>query len=129
LKKNYEESDNLFIQYTRAFTERVSDTLSSIFSESDNAIAIAHFKQTIDPNFNLDVFMRQAREFIIPEVIDAYLHGDVDTLRLWCSEATFNVLTAGIKAQLQQGLVSDSKILDLRNVEVSKLYYNLNISD
>ncbi|RKP24061.1 hypothetical protein SYNPS1DRAFT_17694, partial [Syncephalis pseudoplumigaleata] len=117
MKRSYEDSDNILIQYTRSITERVTDTFSALFSESESAVAIAHLKATLDPNFNLEVFMRQAREFIVPEVIDAYLHGDVDTLRLWCSEATFNVLTAGIKAQLQQGLVSDSKILDLRNVE------------
>ncbi|RKP09087.1 hypothetical protein THASP1DRAFT_14741 [Thamnocephalis sphaerospora] len=116
-KRSYEDSDNVLIQYTRAFTERVSDTFGSIFSESESAMAIAQLKETVDPNFNMEVFMRQAREFIIPEVIDAYLHGDTETLRLWCSEATYNVLTAGIQAQIQQGLISDSKILDLRNVE------------
>jgi import inner membrane translocase subunit TIM44 len=90
MKRSYDDSDNIVIQYTRSITERVSDTFSAMFSESENAVAIAHLKATLDPNFNLEVFMRQAREFIIPEVIDAYLHGDTDTLRLWCSEAVSN---------------------------------------
>lgn len=31
--------------------------------------------------------MKEARGFIVPEVMEAYLKGDVETLKLWCSEA------------------------------------------
>ena len=41
----------------------------------------------IDPTFNMDKFMSEARTYIIPEVMEAYLRGDVETLKLWCSEA------------------------------------------
>ncbi|CEG84502.1 hypothetical protein RMATCC62417_18297 [Rhizopus microsporus] len=116
-RKNYEESDNLFISYTRAFTDRVSDAFGSIFEESDQAQAIRAF-QMIDPTFNMDKFMVDARTYIVPELMEAYLKGDVDTLKLWCSEATYNVLTAVIQAQVQQGLISDCKIQDLRDIEL-----------
>ncbi|OMH80337.1 Mitochondrial import inner membrane translocase subunit tim44 [Zancudomyces culisetae] len=49
--------------------------------------------------------------------MDAYLNGDVGTLKEWCSEASYNVLSAIITAQQQQGLISDCKILDLRHVD------------
>ncbi|KAJ1677822.1 protein translocase subunit [Spiromyces aspiralis] len=49
--------------------------------------------------------------------MDAYLAGDPETLKVWCSEASYNVLNAVITAQLQQGIVSDCKILDLRHVD------------
>ncbi|KAF7725484.1 protein translocase subunit [Apophysomyces ossiformis] len=116
-RKNYEESDNLFVSYTRAFTDRISETFGSIFEESDQAQAIRAFQQ-IDPTFNMDKFMVDARRYIVPEVMEAYLKGDVETLKLWCSEATYNVLTALIQAQMQQGLVSDCRIQDLRDVEL-----------
>ncbi|KAI9475961.1 MAG: hypothetical protein EXX96DRAFT_526847 [Benjaminiella poitrasii] len=116
-KKNYEESDNIFISYSRALTDRISDAFGSIFEESDQAQAIRSF-QSIDPRFNMDKFMTEARKYIIPEVMEAYLKGDVDTLKLWCSEATYNVLTAVIQAQMQQGLISDCKIQDLRDIEL-----------
>ncbi|CAO3642821.1 unnamed protein product [Cunninghamella echinulata] len=116
-RRNYEESDNLFISYTRAFTDRVSETFGSIFEESDQAQAIRSL-QMIDPTFNMEKFMKEARSYIVPELMEAYLKGDVETLKLWCSEATYNVLTAVIQAQLQQGLVSDCKIQDLRDIEV-----------
>ncbi|KAI8088773.1 uncharacterized protein BX664DRAFT_331336 [Halteromyces radiatus] len=116
-RKSYEDSDNVFVSYTRAFTDRVSDAFGSIFEESDQAQAIRAF-QTIDPTFNMDKFMKEARGFIVPELMEAYLKGDVETLKIWCSEATYNVLTAVIQAQMQQGLISDCKIQDLRDVDL-----------
>ncbi|KAI9271324.1 hypothetical protein BY458DRAFT_509670 [Sporodiniella umbellata] len=116
-KRNYEESDNIFISYSRAFTDRISDTFGSIFEESDQAQAIRAL-QSIDPRFNMDKFMTDARTYIVPELMEAYLKGDVETLKLWCSEATYNVLTAVIQAQMQQGLISDCKIQDLRDIEL-----------
>lgn len=113
-------------------------TIGSMFEESDQAQAIRVF-QTIDPSFNMDKFMTEARKYIVPELMEAYLKGDVETLKLWCSEAvswkkgnhakwqklivliiqTYNVLTAVIQAQMQQGLISDCKIQDLRDIDVS----------
>ena len=75
--------------YTRgsiAYTVRLLYYLGSIFEESDQAQAIRAF-QAIDPTFNMDKFMEDARKFIIPELMEAYLKGDVETLKLWCSEA------------------------------------------
>ena len=43
--------------------------------------------QMIDPSFNMDKFLREARTYIIPEVMEAYLKGDVEALKMWCSEA------------------------------------------
>ncbi|CAG8536440.1 12192_t:CDS:2 [Ambispora leptoticha] len=117
LKRNYEDSDNIVISYTRAITSRLSDTFSSFFEETEVAQTISLIKM-VDPQFNLETFMKEARTYIIPEVMEAYLNGDVETLRIWCSEAAFNVMTQGFQAQQQQGLISDSKILDLRNLDL-----------
>ncbi|KAI9313415.1 hypothetical protein BX666DRAFT_684709 [Dichotomocladium elegans] len=116
-RRNYEESDNIFVSYTRAFTDRISETFGSMFEESEQAQAVRAF-QAIDPTFNMDQFMTEVRTYIIPEVLEAYLKGDSETLKLWCSEATYNVLTEIIKAQVQQGLISDCKIQDLRDIEL-----------
>lgn len=62
----------------------------SIFEESDQAQAIRAF-QSIDPTFNMDKFMTDARKYIVPELMEAYLKGDVETLKLWCSEAVSSI--------------------------------------
>ncbi|CAG8439460.1 6792_t:CDS:10 [Acaulospora morrowiae] len=115
LKRNYQDSDNIFVAYTRAFTDRVSDALGSFFEENETAQAISQLK-LIDPRFNVEDFLREAREYIVPEIMEAYLKGDTETLKKWCSEATYTVLTHGIDDQ--KGLLNDSKILDIRNVEL-----------
>ncbi|KAF9289443.1 protein translocase subunit [Mortierella alpina] len=117
MKKNYEDSENVFVAWARVVTDKISDVWVSMLDETENAKTIRAL-QMIDPRFKMDVFMKEAREFIIPEIMDAVLNADSETLHEWCSEATYNVLTAGFQAQIQQGLVSDCKILELRNVEL-----------
>jgi predicted lipid-binding transport protein (Tim44 family) len=68
------------------FAQSFSFFSGSIFEESDQAQAIRAF-QTIDPTFNMDKFMVDARKYIVPELMEAYLKGDVETLKVWCSEA------------------------------------------
>ncbi len=50
----------------------------------------------------------------------AYLAGDRKTLQDWCSDACYGVLTADLDARDAAGLKVDSRILDLRNVEVRR---------
>ncbi|ORZ20947.1 hypothetical protein BCR41DRAFT_303587 [Lobosporangium transversale] len=117
MKKNYEDSDNVFVAWARVVTDKIADAWVSMMDETENAKTIRAL-QMIDPNFKMDAFMKECREFIIPEVMDAVLNTDSEMLHEWCSEATYNVLTAGFQAQIAQGLVSDCKILELRNVEL-----------
>ena len=96
----------------------------------------------LDPSFSMEAFERELREYIVPEVVDAYLSADNEALKAWCSEAvrplvflphclhnsnaqlpdprqTYNVLWATMEQYLKQGLVPDSKVLDIRQVDVS----------
>jgi import inner membrane translocase subunit TIM44 len=45
----------------------------------------------------MDKFMEDARKYIIPELMEAYLKGDVETLKLWCSEAVSILYYASIR--------------------------------
>jgi len=94
--------------------------------------------KVLDPSFSMEAFERELREYIVPEVVDAYLSADNEALKLWCSEAvrhpfflllyirnskhgiqTYNVLWATMEQYLRQGLMPDSKVLDIRQVDVS----------
>ncbi|KAI9504314.1 protein translocase subunit [Coemansia spiralis] len=116
-RKSYQESENPVIEATRAVTDKVRGVFGFFFSETESAAALRQIRDTIDPGFSLDMFVRECREFIIPEILDAYLHSDAETLKVWCSEASYNVLTAIFTAQTQQGVMSDCKILDMRHVD------------
>lgn len=116
-KKQYDESNNIFVYFAREITDSVGGKISSLFSETDTARAMRELKER-DPNFNIENFTKTTREYIIPEILDAFLTADIQTLRLWCSEGTFNVLKANFEAQLKPGVVFSGKVLDLRNLEV-----------
>lgn len=88
-----------------------------MFAETDTARAIRELKAR-DPSFSMEKFTKTARELIIPEILDAFLTADLPTLKIWCSEATFNVLKANFESQLRPGVVFSGRVLDLRGLEL-----------
>ncbi|KAG2157820.1 uncharacterized protein EDB93DRAFT_1326000 [Suillus bovinus] len=110
----YEESESPLLTPLRA----VTSTIGSWFEENETA-QVTRMIRAMDPSFSREAFERELREYIVPEVVDAYLSADRESLVRWCSEATYNVLWATMEQYLRQGLVSDSKVLDIRSVDVS----------
>ncbi|KAI9738584.1 MAG: protein translocase subunit [Cirrosporium novae-zelandiae] len=113
LKSTYNESENPFILTARG----ISDRVAGFFAENETAQVIKKFKE-MDPSFQLEPFLREMREYILPEVLDAYVKGDTETLKLWLSAAQFQVYSALTHQYHAAGLVSDGRILDIRNVEI-----------
>lgn len=73
----------------------------------------------MDPNFQLEAFLREMREYMLPEVLDAYVKGDIETLKLWLSDAQYSVYAALSQHYTTAGLKSDGRILDIRGVDIS----------
>lgn len=115
LKSVYQESENPLISTARSITDRVA----GFFAENETAMVIKKVR-TMDPAFQIETFLQELREYILPEVLDAYVKGDVETLKLWLSEAQYSVYEALTKQYLQNGLKSDGRILDIRGVDVLK---------
>lgn len=111
----YQESENPLISTARGIT----DTIAGFFAENETAMVIKKFRE-IDPQFKVEPFLNELREYILPEVLDAYVKGDVETLKLWLSAAQFSVYEALTKQYLQAGMKSDGRILDIRNVDILK---------
>lgn len=78
----YEESESPLITPLRA----VTSTIGSWFEENETA-QVTRMIRAMDPNFSREAFERELREYIIPEVVDAYLSADRESLVRWCSEA------------------------------------------
>jgi mitochondrial import inner membrane translocase subunit TIM44 len=135
LRQQFDESENPVVSSIRGFTQ----TIGSWFDENESA-QVQRMMKAMDPAFTLESFERELREYIVPEVVDAYLSADQEALKAWCGEAvsfinfgipsnaqynllqTYNVLWATMEQYLKQGLISDSKVLDIRQVEVSSLH-------
>ncbi|KAG9229684.1 putative mitochondrial import inner membrane translocase subunit tim44 [Amylocarpus encephaloides] len=113
MKSAYNESENPLISTAR----NISDRVAGFFAENETAMVIKKFRE-MDPAFQMEPFLREMREYILPEVLDAYVKGDTETLKLWLSAAQFQVYDALSKQYTTAGLKSDGRILDIRNVEI-----------
>jgi Tim44-like domain len=138
LREAYDESENPVVSSMRS----VTSTIGSWFDENETA-QVMKLMKALDPTFNKENFERELREYIVPEVVDAYLSADQEALREWCGEGvgliflifsreinakqTYNVLWATMEQYLRQGLISDSKVLDIRQVDV-RLFQLSNIT-
>ncbi|KAF8316568.1 TIM44 subunit of mitochondria import inner membrane translocase [Clavulina sp. PMI_390] len=115
LRQAYDESENPVISSVRGVTDSVGRWL---FDESETA-QVTRILRAMDPRFQVESFHRELREYIIPEVVDAYLSADREALSAWCGEAAYNVLWATMEQYLKQGLKPESAVLDIRNVDIS----------
>jgi import inner membrane translocase subunit TIM44 len=113
LKSAYNESENPLVSTARS----ISDRVAGFFAENETAMVIKKFRE-MDPGFQMEPFIREMREYILPEVLDAYVKGDTETLKLWLSAAQFQVYDALSKQYTTAGLKSDGRILDIRHVEI-----------
>jgi import inner membrane translocase subunit TIM44 len=113
LGATYRESENPLISTARS----VSDRIAGFFAENETAMVIKKFRE-MDPSFQLEPFLTEMRTYILPEVLEAYVKGDVETLKLWLSAAQFQVYSALMQQYTTVGLQSDGKILDIRGVDI-----------
>ncbi|KAH0542751.1 hypothetical protein FGG08_002890 [Glutinoglossum americanum] len=113
LKSSYNESENPLISTARS----ISDRVAGFFAENETAMVIKKFRE-MDPSFQIEPFLREMREYILPEVLDAYVKGDTETLKLWLSAAQYSVYAALAQQYTTAGLKSDGRILDIRHVDI-----------
>ncbi|GMK56643.1 hypothetical protein CspeluHIS016_0304830 [Cutaneotrichosporon spelunceum] len=115
IREQYYDSENPAVETFRS----MASTIGGWFDENETAKVIRTIRE-MDPDFTIDAFTRELREYIVPEVVDAYLSADRESLRQWCGEATFNVLWATMGQYVKQGLVSDSRVLDIKHVDIAQ---------
>ncbi|TKA28642.1 hypothetical protein B0A50_02969 [Salinomyces thailandicus] len=113
LGSKYRESENPLISTARS----VSDRIAGFFAENETAMVIKKFRE-MDPSFQLEPFLNEMRTYILPEVLEAYVKGDIETLKIWLSAAQFQVYSALMQQYTTAGLKSDGKILDIRGVDI-----------
>lgn len=117
LKMKYDESDHLVIRASRAVTDRLGDAFGGVMTQSDMAEALAEIRK-IDPSFNKEEFVKQCQFDIIPTILEAFLRGNLEILKDWCHEASFNVLSAIIKQRTEPGVQVECKVLEVRDVDI-----------
>ncbi|KAK9244738.1 hypothetical protein V1506DRAFT_540460 [Lipomyces tetrasporus] len=114
IRQRIDESDNAFISTVRG----IADRIGGFFAENEFAQVTRMFKD-MDPTFQMEGFLNEVREYILPEVIDAYVKGDDDALKIWLSEAPYNIWNASAKQFREAGLYSAGRVLDIRGVDIA----------
>jgi import inner membrane translocase subunit TIM44 len=82
LRQSFDESENVVVSSVRSMTQ----TIGSWFDENETA-QVMKLMKALDPGFGRESFERELREYIVPEVVDAYLAADQEGLKAWCGEA------------------------------------------
>uniref|UniRef100_A0A1A9UYY1 Mitochondrial import inner membrane translocase subunit TIM44 n=1 Tax=Glossina austeni TaxID=7395 RepID=A0A1A9UYY1_GLOAU len=116
-KMKYEESENPVIRASRLLTDKVSDVMGGLFSKTELSETMTELCK-IDPNFDQKQFLRDCEVDIIPNILEATVRGDLEILKDWCFESTYNLIATPINQAIKSGLCLDSKILDIENIDL-----------
>lgn len=57
-----------------------------VFSKTEMSEVLTEICK-MDPNFDKELFIRDCRDDIIPNVLEAIIRGDLEILEDWCHEA------------------------------------------
>lgn len=109
LREKYDTSDNPIIH-------KIQDLNDTIFQETDSALTYKEIRQR-DPSFSLPEFVGEVQEAIKP-VLNAYIKGDVETLKKYCCSQLIERCKAEHNAYKSNGIFFDKKILHISDLEV-----------
>ncbi|KAK5859787.1 hypothetical protein PBY51_021315 [Eleginops maclovinus] len=118
MKMKYDESDNAVVRASRAVTDRVTGFLGGLFSKTEMSEVLTEIVKA-DPTFDKDIFLKQCEKDIIPNILEAMIRGELDVLKDWCYEATYSQLAHPIQQARALGLLFQSKILDIDNIDLA----------
>uniref|UniRef100_A0A8C5M0Y2 Mitochondrial import inner membrane translocase subunit TIM44 n=1 Tax=Leptobrachium leishanense TaxID=445787 RepID=A0A8C5M0Y2_9ANUR len=118
MKMKYDESDNTFVRASRTITDKVSDLIGGLFSKTEMSEVLTEILK-VDPNFDKDTFLKLCERDIIPNILEAMIRGDLDVLKDWCYEATYNQMAHPIQQSKAMGFQFHSKILDIDNLDLA----------
>ncbi|XP_055377589.1 mitochondrial import inner membrane translocase subunit TIM44 [Condylostylus longicornis] len=117
-KMKYDESENPVIRASRLLTDKVSDVMGNIFSKTELSETLTEICK-IDPDFDQKQFLKDCERDIIPNILESMITGNLDILKDWCFESTYNIISTPIKQAIKLGYVLDSKVLDIENIDLA----------
>ncbi|CAN1270547.1 Mitochondrial import inner membrane translocase subunit TIM44-2 [Linum perenne] len=111
MRERWETSDNPIVHKIQDYS--AGDT---IFQETDTASSIKEIRRR-DPSFSLPDFVAEVQDAIRP-VLHAYMKGDTETLKKYCSPEVISRCEGEHKAFKSHGMFFDNRLLHVSEVEV-----------
>ncbi|OSX74342.1 hypothetical protein BU14_0293s0013 [Porphyra umbilicalis] len=112
------EAKDRVSQRMEASDGRVARAVRWAFAENEHAQVVREIREW-DPAFEVSAFLAMVEAAMIPQVLDAYLAGDVDVLRGVCTDEAWRMLKASCVERSAGGFVMDRSVLDVGDVELS----------
>lgn len=116
-KMKYDESDNAVLRASKLLTDKVSDIIGGLFQKTELSETLTEICN-LDPNFSKTQFLKDCETDFIPNILEAMVRGDLEILKDWCHEGPYNIIAQPHKEVKKLGHYSDSKILDIDNVDL-----------
>ncbi|EPB73991.1 Tim44-like domain protein [Ancylostoma ceylanicum] len=93
---------------------------NAYFNRSQNEVSeVLTEIAKIDPSFDKAEWLRFCEKEVIPNVLEAFIRGDLEVLQDWCHERAFVALSTVIKEyQKIKFSTQDSRIIDISKVEM-----------
>lgn len=117
IKRAADNSDNFLVHFGRELLTSFTERVGSVFSESETASVIRTIKLK-KPDFELEEFLKLLRTYIVPEILEGFVMGDLAALRRWCSEGAYRVVEATLNPSQTSGHTFKGKVLDIRDVDM-----------
>ncbi|KAJ1365679.1 putative mitochondrial import inner membrane translocase subunit tin-44 [Parelaphostrongylus tenuis] len=112
---NIPKSDNIAVRLVRGLAEK----LGSVFGGESQVSEVLTEIAKIDPSFDKGEWLRFCEKKVIPNVLEAFIRGDLEVLQDWCYERAFVALSSVIKEYKKINFsTSDSRIIDVSKVEM-----------
>ncbi|VDK42000.1 unnamed protein product [Anisakis simplex] len=114
-KIRYDESENVAVRVLRSVTDRIT----SVFTTKSEVAEVLTEIAKIDPTFDKMEWLRFCEREVIPNVLEAFIRGDLKILKDWCHERAYNALAAVVKEYKKINFsTKDSRIIDVSKVEM-----------
>jgi len=106
-----------FAGFAGAAGEGVSGVADRVMGENEQAEAFALLREQM-PQFNQEAFLEHVKSTMAPEVLGAYLKGEVDPVKLHCREQALAQLQALMNERNERNLLMDPRLLHMGEVEL-----------
>lgn len=120
-KANNTAENSQFLRGFRGFFGAAGDAAGAVgdrvMGETEQAEAMLLLRETI-PSWKQEEFLEHIRAHMAPQIIGAYLKGDMDVLRKNCREQAFAQLNALVQEREARQLLMDQRILHMSEPEL-----------
>lgn len=106
-----DNSTNIFMSMIRIVKDSLVSPFTSFLEESEFGKTVKAVK-AIDPLFQPEGFLKQCREIMIPDLLEAYYDNDVMTMEMMCTKTALIQLKSGKYEKAKRSLI------DIRHMDI-----------